>query len=314
VTFKGKVSIVIPCYNEEEVIHQTSIRVKNVLEKSDLSSYEIIYINDGSQDGTLTILKDIAKSDKAVTIINFSRNFGHQSAVSAGIHYCTGDVAIIIDADMQDPPELFPDLLKTYQQEDCNVVYCVRKKRKGESFFKRITATFFYKILKKYSDISIPLDTGDFRLIDRKVITEFKKMKEKNKFIRGLIFWLGFKQVPFYYTREKREVGETKYPLKKMISFALTGLTYFTNKPLLWAFKIGILNLIIAVISVIFLVAFPTEIGISQQIVSGLLISIMLFFAGLNFFILGIFGIYLKNIFTELIDRPEYIIEGVING
>ncbi len=312
--FNKKVSIIIPCYNEEEIILQTSIRVKNVLDKNKVSSYEIIYINDGSHDGTYKILEDIAKNNKAVKVINFSRNFGHQPAVSAGIHYCTGDVAIVIDADMQDPPELIPELIKTYQQENCNVVYCVRKKRKGENFFKKITAKFFYKILKNFSDIPIPLDTGDFRLIDRKVIIEFNKLKEKNKFIRGLIFWLGFKQVPYYYTREKREVGETKYPLKKMISLALTGLTYFTYKPLLWSFKLGIINLLIAVISVFLFVVFPSEIGISRQIASGLLISVMLVFAGLNFFILGIFGLYIKNIFDELKDRPEYIIEGVING
>jgi len=313
VTFKGEVSIIIPCYNEEEIIQQTHSRTQDVLEKSDLDSYEIVYVNDGSTDGTQKILEDIAIENKLVKVINFSRNFGHQPAVTAGIHNCEGDVAIIIDADLQDPPELFPDLLKTYQQENCNVVYCVREKREGESFFKKITAKFFYKMLHSYSDVSIPLDTGDFRLIDRKVMNEFKRLKEKKKFIRGLISWLGFKQVPFYYKREKREGGETKYPLRNMINFALTGLTYFAEKPLLWTFKLGIINLFIAVLSIIFLVVLPTEIGISRQLASGLLISVMLIFAGLTFFVLGIFGIYLRNIFTELKGRPEYIIEGIIN-
>ena len=311
--FDKKVSIIIPCYNEEEIIQRAHTRVKNVLDKSGVSSYEIIFINDGSHDETSEILEDLAKNNKAVKVINFSRNFGHQPAVTAGIHYCSGDIAIIIDADMQDPPELFPEILKKYQEEKCNVVYCVRKKRIGENFFKKITAKFFYKMLKNYSDIPIPLDTGDFRLIDRKVMNEFNKLKEKNKFIRGLIFWLGFKQVPFYYTREKREAGETKYPIKKMISFALTGLTYFTNKPLYFALKCGFVSILVG-LTFLLLTIF---INFSQIINTdrGLIMMsiIILVLGGLHLISLGIIGIYLSNIFKEIKGRPEYVIDKIVN-
>ncbi|MEA2095911.1 MAG: glycosyltransferase family 2 protein [Candidatus Cloacimonadota bacterium] len=310
--FQGKLSIIIPCYNEEKIINQAHKRVLSALEKLDVD-FEIIYINDGSDDRTLEILQHLAKSKNEIKIISFSRNFGHQPAVSAGIKYCSGDVAIIIDADMQDPPELFPELLEKYQQENCNVVYCVRKKRIGENFFKKITAKLFYKMLKNYSDISIPQDTGDFRLIDRKVITEFKKLKEKNKFIRGLIFWLGFKQVPFYYTREKREAGETKYPLKKMISFALTGLTYFTNKPLYQLLKFGMIILSIGFIFLIFLLFINFSQILSDNQTSMILISAIIILSGINLISMGILGIYISNIFKELKSRPEFVVERTIN-
>lgn len=304
---KNTLSIIIPCYNEEEIIQKSHVRVENAIRKCNVSSYEIVYINDGSEDNSLSILENIAQQNKNVKIINFSRNFGHQPAVSAGIHFCKGDVAIIIDADMQDPPELFPELLKKYQNENCNGIYCVRKKRKGETFFKKITAKLFYRIMKKHT--SIPLDTGDFRLIDRTIITEFKKLKEKNKFIRGLIFWLGFKQVPFYYVREEREAGKTKYPLKKMLSFAFTGLTYFSNKPLYFALKSGVSIIFIAIILGI-LALFTNSL---QLFKNPIIIITLLILGGLNLVAMGIIGVYIANIFEELKGRPEYIIESKIN-
>jgi polyisoprenyl-phosphate glycosyltransferase len=314
VDFKGKISIIIPCYNEQEIIGETYKRVSSVLQEAKLSSYEIVFINDGSNDSTFLILKGIAAVHENVKIINLSRNFGHQAALSAGIQNCIGDIAIIIDADLQDPPELFPELIETYQKENCNVVYCVRKNRKGESWFKKTSAKLFYKFIQQISDNPYPRDTGDFRLIDRNVIEEFKKLPEKNKFIRGLISWLGFKQVPFYFERENRKEGETKYSISKMLKFALNGITYFSNKPLFWSLKIGAFNLLFAILAIILLVIFPAQIGISQQLASGILITVFLLFTSLNFMILGILGIYLKNIFDELKDRPEYIIREIING
>jgi Glycosyltransferases involved in cell wall biogenesis len=205
---KELLSVIVPCFNEEEVIEETYKRLTNVLKENHIN-YEILFINDGSIDKTLEILTNIAKNDPKIKIISFSRNFGHQSAVSAGIHHCKGDYAVIIDADLQDPPEVIPELLSLAKKEQANVVYGVRKKRKGETFFKRFTAWAFYKIINLLSDVPLPENTGDFRLIDKKVIDAFNQLPEKNKYIRGLISWIGFKQIPYYYVREPRFAGET---------------------------------------------------------------------------------------------------------
>ncbi|MDR2906532.1 MAG: glycosyltransferase family 2 protein, partial [Bacteroidales bacterium] len=224
-------SIIIPCYNEELVIAETHKRLTNVM-KSIQHDYELIFINDGSKDRTLSILQELATEDTCVKVLDFSRNFGHQCAVTAGLNNCSGDAAVIIDSDLQDPPEVIAEMLDIMQKEQANVVYGVRKKRKGESWFKLFTAKLFYRLLNKLSDVKFPVDTGDFRLIDRNVIDAFNNLKEKNKYIRGLIAWMGFKQVPCYYEREERFAGETKYPFKKMLKFAMIGLFYFSKKPL----------------------------------------------------------------------------------
>jgi glycosyltransferase involved in cell wall biosynthesis len=224
-------SVIIPCYNEEEVIEESYKRLVKVMKDNKIEDFELIFVNDGSKDKTFDILCGIAANDKKVKVISFSRNFGHQPAVAAGINNCNGEYAVIIDADLQDPPELIPQMLKLCISENANVVYGVRKERKGETFFKKLSAKLFYRFLNKLSEVPIPLDTGDFRLIDKKMIDVFKNLPERNKFIRGLISWAGFKQIPFYYVREPRFAGETKYPLKKMIRFALTGIMYFSKKP-----------------------------------------------------------------------------------
>ena len=202
------ISVIIPCFNEELVIAETYRRTHKVMNDFVHGGYEIIFINDGSQDSTFNILKEIAKTDSAVKILNFSRNFGHQPAVTAGISACSGDVAIIIDADLQDPPELFPAMVKKHVEENVNVVYGQRESRKGETFFKKITSSAFYRIINYLSDTPLPVDTGDFRLIDRHVIDAFKNLPEKNIYIRGLISWIGFKQAPIMYQREERFAGE----------------------------------------------------------------------------------------------------------
>lgn len=214
-----KVSLVIPMYYEEEVVEECYKRVIDVLTSLKDYEYEIVFINDGSRDKTLEILEKIAKEDKNVKVISFSRNFGHQCAVTAGLKYTTGDAVVIIDADLQDPPELIPDMLKLW--EDGNeVIYAKRKKREGESTFKLLTAKMFYKTLNALSDVEIPKDTGDFRLVDKKVVDAINSMPEHNKFLRGLFSWVGFKQIPFEYERKERFAGKTKYPLKKMLKLA----------------------------------------------------------------------------------------------
>ncbi len=305
-------SVIIPCFNEEQVIEQTYQRVKNVLDKMDLMSSEIIFINDGSRDNTFELLKNISVTDSNVKLINFSRNFGHQPAVTAGIHNALGDIAIIIDADLQDPPELFPDMLKVYIEQNCSVVYAVRKTREGEGWFKKITAKYFYKLINYLSETSIPLDTGDFRLIDRHVMDEFKKLKEGNKFIRGIISWIGFKQVPFYYDRNERAAGETKYPLRKMLRFAINGILYFSKKPLKICVAIG---LFCTLLSLLFIMYVLYGYFFTDKAVSGWAstLIIVIFFSGIQLLSLGLVAQYIANIFDEVKNRPEYIVAEKIN-
>ncbi len=305
-------SVIIPCYNEELVVHETYERLSEIVKKTELD-YELIFINDGSFDKTFSILYELAQIDTSVKVINFSRNFGHQCAVTAGINNCKGDLAVIIDADLQDPPEVILDMLDIQKKENANVVYGVRKKREGESWFKLITAKYFYRTLNKLSDVKFPIDTGDFRLIDRKIINEFNHLHEKNKYIRGLISWMGYKQVPCYYERKERFAGETKYPLKKMLKFATTGLLAFSKKPLKVAIWTGlasvIIGLIYALVILIFKILYPSSYVVGWTSI----IFIIIFFGGIQLLTIGILGEYIGNLFDEAKDRPEYIINEKIN-
>lgn len=304
------VSIIIPCYNEEEVLEHTYARVKAVM--AEFKKYEIIFINDGSHDRTGEILARIAKSDKTARILSFSRNFGHQAAVTAGIRNASMDAAIIIDADLQDPPELFPEMARVHLAEKANVVYGQRGKRKGETIFKKMTARLYYRFLNKFSEVPMQLDTGDFRLIDRKVMDAFCQFSEKNKYIRGIISWVGFKQVPILYTREPRFAGETKYPLRKMLRFAMTGLLYFTKKPLKLAMNLGILCILVSLGLAVWTIVlyFSDEFvvpGWSSQLIT------IVFFGGVQLFTIGVLGGYIGSIFDEVKNRPEYVIGEKIN-
>lgn len=305
-------SIIVPCYNEEEVIEVTYKRLTNVLKNLKIK-YEILFINDGSQDNTLNILLSLIKKDPSIKIISFSRNFGHQSAVAAGLNYCKGDFALIIDADLQDPPEIIPDMLKKLKEEKANVVYGVRKKRQGETIFKKTTAWLFYKIINFLSDIPLPENTGDFRLIDRKVIDSFNNLPEKNKYIRGLISWIGFKQIPYYYVREPRYAGETKYPLSKMIQFATSALLYFTRKPLKLATQLGFLSILMGLLLTFYV--FFSLIVRPHATVSGWASTmiIIIFFGGVQLLTIGVIGEYIGCIFDEVKNRPIYIIDKKYN-
>lgn len=307
------ISIIIPSYNEEVVIAESYRRLSEVLEKIDNYSYELIFVNDGSVDKTFDILCDIAKKDNKVKILNFSRNFGHQAAVTAGLKHCNGDLAVIIDADLQDPPEVIPQMIEVYEKENCNVVYGVRNKREGESFFKLFTAKVFYRLLNSLSDVNFPVDTGDFRLIDRNVINAFNGLREKNKYIRGLISWLGYKQCPVYYNREARFAGETKYPFRKMLRFASIGLFYFSKKPLKLATSVGFLSIIAGLVLAFWLfVNYIFNIG---HVVSGWTstIIIIIFFGGVQLLTIGVLGQYIGSLFDEVKNRPEYIVAEKIN-
>ncbi|MDR0799591.1 MAG: glycosyltransferase family 2 protein, partial [Dysgonamonadaceae bacterium] len=284
-------SVIVPCYNEEAVVDACYQRLKLVLNTLELPS-QIIFVNDGSRDQTYAKLPAIAEADLQTTVIHFSRNFGHQAAVTAGIHHCTTDLAIIIDADLQDPPELIPELIAKQEAEQANVVYCVRRSRLGESRFKLWSAKVFYRTLNRMSEVQFPLDTGDFRLIDSRVIHEFNRLKERGKYIRGLISWIGFKQVPFHYERDERLAGETKYPLRKMLSFGSKALFYFSKKPLLMATSLGFISVVIGIVMALWYL-FGKIFGYThaESGWTSIMISII-FFGGIQLLTIGVLGQY----------------------
>lgn len=299
-------SVIIPIYNEQENIPELHKRLTEVA-KQITPNYELIFINDGSRDGSLIKLIELSKIDSNVFYINFSRNFGHQIAVSAGLDNCSGKAVVIIDADLQDPPEVILDLYKKYK-EGFEVVYATRLKRKGESWFKLLTAKIFYRVLVKITNIKIPVDTGDFRLIDRKIVDYLKLMPEQNKFLRGQIAWLGFNQTSVEYERQERKYGVTGYPFSKMLRFALDGITSFSDKPLNLVMQAGIF-----VSGIAFLVILYTLYGYfsDQKTVPGwasTMVSI-LFLGGIQLISIGIIGLYISRINKNIINRPLYLIQ-----
>ena len=307
-----KISVVIPMYYEEDVANECYNRTKKVLNGLEDYDHEIIFVNDGSKDKTLPILKEIATKDEKAKVISFSRNFGHQAAVTAGLKFVTGDCILIIDSDMQDPPELLVDMLKLW--EDGNeVIYAKRKTRKGESKFKLMTAKMFYKVLNDLSDVEIPKDTGDFRLVDRKVVDVINSMPEHNKFLRGLFSWVGFKQKPIEYERQERFAGKTKYPLKKMLKLASDGIISFSTKPLKIIGGIGIVSIFISFILLIY--AILSYIFKWNNLASGwtsLMVAIT-FFAGVQLISIWMISEYIARIYDDTKQRPEYIINEKIN-
>lgn len=301
-------SVIIPCFNEEEVLHESYRRTKAVLDTLPCDA-EIIYINDGSRDRTRMILDEFAASDRRVKVLHFSRNFGHQPAVSAGIRNCHTDLAIIMDADLQDPPELIPEILALREKEQANSIYCVRRSRDKESFFKLFTARLFYRTMNRMSEVEFPLDTGDFRLIDRKIMNEFNRLREHGKYIRGLVSWIGFKQVPFYYERKARVAGETKYPLSKMIRFASNALLYFSKKPLRLAMGLGFIAVIIGIILAIWFMLGKLYGFSNAETGWTSIMTVVVFFGGVQLLTIGVLGQYIGVLFDEIKNRPEYIID-----
>lgn len=307
-----KISVVIPMYYEEDVVDECYNRMIKVLKAQKKYRYEIIFVNDGSKDGTLDILEKIAQKDKNVKVLSFSRNFGHQCAVTAGLKYVTGDVVVIIDADLQDPPELIVDMLKLWEQGN-EVIYGKRKIRKGESHFKLFTAKMFYKTLNALSDVEIPKDTGDFRLVDRKVIDTINSLPEHNKFLRGLFGWVGYKQIPYEYERKERFAGRTKYPLKKMLKLAADGIIGFSTKPLKIVMGIGFIAIIISFLVLIYSLTYFVIGGPNLTVGWTSLIVCITFFSGTQLLALGIISEYIARIYDESKGRPQYIIDKQIN-
>lgn len=301
-------SIIIPVYNEEESLINSYNRVKEVMDKLN-NPYEIIFIDDGSHDKTPSLLRMISEWDSNAKIIYLSRNFGHQIAVTAGLKACKGDMAVIIDADMQDPPELIPEMIKLWKEGN-EVVYGKRNKRMGESLFKKITAKVYYRLIKKLCEQPIPEDVGDFRLLDRKVINVMNEMTEHNRYLRGMSAWSGFRQCPISYTREERKTGVSKYSLKKMTKLAADGALSMSLKPLKIIFNLVFLvgfiggGLMIAFIAMLIMGNFSSTL---------LILSAMNILGAIILFSLGILGAYIGRIYDEAKNRPLYIIKEMIN-
>jgi dolichol-phosphate mannosyltransferase len=302
-------SIVVPCFDEEACLPVLHERLTKAARDAVGTDYEIVLVNDGSRDRTWAIMQDIAASDPRLVAINLSRNHGHQLALTAGLDLCRGDVILVIDADLQDPPELLGEMLATMERERADVVYGVRKSRAGETAFKRATAHGFYRLLSRATEVDIPVDTGDFRLISRRALDAFLAMPEQARFIRGMVAWIGFRQVPLAYNRDERFAGETKYPLKKMIKFALDALTGFSSAPLKLASHAGLLLSLGSVLIVLYILAG----WLSGQSVPGWtsLMLVVVVLGAIQMFVLALMGEYLGRLYNQAKNRPLYIVQEI---
>jgi len=305
-------SIVVPCFNEEACLGPLHERLGNAARATAGEDYEIVLVNDGSRDATWPMMQRMAAEDAHVVAVNLSRNHGHQLALTAGLDLCSGDTILIIDADLQDPPELLPDMMKTMREEDADVVYGVRRSRSGETAFKRATAHGFYRLLSRATEVDIPVDAGDFRLMSRRALDALLGMPEQSRFIRGMVAWIGFKQVPFVYDRQERFAGVTKYPIRKMVRFALDALTGFSSAPLKLASLAG-LALSIGSLILILYIAFAWASGESIPGWTSLMLVVVVLGA-VQMFVLALMGEYIGRLYNEAKGRPLYIVQEVAGG
>jgi dolichol-phosphate mannosyltransferase len=304
-----KLSIVVPCFNEEACLPALHDRLSAAAKGVVGSDYEIVLVNDGSRDSSWAIMRRLAATDPRLVAINLSRNHGHQLALTAGLDLCRGDVILVIDADLQDPPELLGDMLATMEREDADVVYGVRKSRAGETAFKRATAHGFYRLLSRATEVDIPLDAGDFRLMSRRALDALLAMPEQARFIRGMVAWIGFNQVPFLYDRQERLAGETKYPLGKMIRFALDALTGFSSAPLKLASHAGLWLAVGSLLLIVYIV-YSWLGGRSIQGWTSLMLVVVVLGA-VQMFVLALMGEYIGRLYNEAKRRPLYIIQEI---
>ena len=302
-------SIVVPCFNEQECMAELYARLSAAARASAGEDYELVLINDGSKDETWPMMRELAERDRHVLAINLSRNHGHQLALTAGLDLCRGAKILIIDADLQDPPELLADMLATMDREAADVVYGVRKARAGETRFKRATAAAFYRILARATEVDMPVDAGDFRLMSRRSLDAFLAMPEQARFIRGMVAWIGFKQVPLPYDRKERFAGTTKYPLGKMIRFALDALTGFSSAPLKLASHAG-LWLAAGSLLIVLYILYAWAIGRSIPGWTSLMLVVVVLGA-VQMFVLGLHGEYIGRLYNEAKRRPLYIIQEI---
>ena len=309
---KKLISYIFPIYNESGSIPMLYSTMSALLKSHPRYNYELIFINDGSRDNSLELLTDLSKKDVSISIIDFSRNFGHQIAVTAGLDFAQGDAVIIMDSDLQDPPKVSFDLINKWE-DGFDVVYAQRRTRK-DSFFKKVTANLFYLLLRSLADIEIPRNTGDFRLLDRSVVNEMKKFREHNRFLRGMVSFIGFNQTAVQFDRDARHAGETGYPLKKMIKFAADGILGFSSAPLTLISRLGYVIAGLSVIGILYAISvkylFP-----AHAVEGWAFIVISIFFiGGVQMIMLGVLGSYIGRIYTESQNRPLYIVRNVISG
>jgi len=303
---RNLVSLVVPCFNEEEVIEETHRRLVSLAESQSTYAFEFLFVDDGSRDNTPQLLHRIVAADPRAQALFFSRNFGHQLAVTAGIDEARGDAVVLLDADLQDPPEVVAEMLAKWR-DGWQVVYGVRAEREGESHFKLLTAHLFYRVLNYLSDTPIPLDTGDFRLMDRRVVEVLRNMPERDRFVRGMVSWVGFRQLALPYRRVARFAGTSKYPLRKMIRFATNGILSFSMRPLKLAMDVGLLCAGLACAGIIW--AFVMRLT-SHNWVPGWTATIIavLFLGGIQLVCTGILGEYIGRTYMQSKGRPLYII------
>lgn len=303
----GRLSIIVPCFNEEQVIRETNRRLLATAEQTGMA-FELLYVDDGSMDGTAEILRQLNAEDARVKVLRLSRNFGHQFAITAGLEYASGDAVVLIDADLQDPPEVILQMLERWSEGCWDVVYGTRIDREGESLWKLATAKLFYRVINSLSDVPIPLDTGDFRLMDRKVVDALRSMPERDRFLRGMVSWLGFRQLALPYHRSARFAGTTKYPMKKMLRFAMDGILSFSVVPLRIATMVGLTASVMALIGCfaalgIRLWTHHWVVGWTSLLLAGL------FMGGVQLVCLGVVGEYVGRTYWESKKRPLYLIQ-----
>jgi len=307
-----KISILVPTYNEQEVLEKLYNRLDKLANDNKSYDFEFLFINDGSRDKTLQMIKDYAKSDHRVSYVNFSRNFGKEIAMCAGFDHVTGDATVIIDADLQDPPELIPEMIK-YWEEGYDDVYAKRISREGETWFKKFTSAAFYRILQKTTKIPIQIDTGDFRLLDRRCIEALKQIRESQRYTKGMYSWIGYKKKEITYSRDPRAAGTGKWNYMKLFNFAIDGITSFTTAPLRISTIMGFL---VSFIAFIFIIVLIVKTLLFKDPVAGYpsLMAVVLFLGGVQLLSLGIIGEYIGRIFNETKERPLYLVEEYHNG
>jgi dolichol-phosphate mannosyltransferase len=299
----------VPCYNEADGLRELYRRVTAVCDQTIGREYEIVLVNDGSRDATWAIMSLLATNDERIVAINLTRNYGHQIALTAGLEYCRGERIFILDADLQDPPELLPQML-ALMDGGADVVYGQRRSRKGESWFKRVATLLFYRLLKRLSEVDIPLDTGDFRLISRRVLDIINAMPEQHRFIRGMVSWTGLKQVPLIYDRDARFAGQTGYPLRKLLALALDGMTGFSIAPLRLASYAGMLTGCIGFAMLVY--AIGAKLFFAAPTGWASLMTVMLIIGGAQLLVLGIVGEYLGRLYMESKHRPVYLVDRIV--
>lgn len=303
---RGLVSVVVPVYNEAAVIGAFYDRATRALAALPGLDYEVVFVDDGSRDDSFDQLARFASTDAHVRVLKLSRNFGHQIAISAGLDHARGDAVVIIDADLQDPPEVIAQMVARWR-DGCDVVYGVRADREGETWLKLTTASLYYSLLRRVTKIDIPANVGDFRLLSRRVVDQLTALREKDRFVRGLVSWIGFRQEGVTYRRDRRYAGETKYPYRKMIKFALDGITSFSSVPLKLATWLGYAA---ALLAVVYLVSVFVQKLLGYTVQGwATIMAAMLFMGAVQLICLGILGEYLGRVFNEVKSRPMYVID-----